>query len=52
MRIPAVVLLGSFCAAALAAQALPQSPPDPPPPTFRVEVNYVEVDAVITDAQG
>lgn len=25
---------------------------DAPPVTFRVEVNYVEVDAVVTDAQG
>ena len=23
-----------------------------PPPTFKVEVNYVEIDAVVTDAQG
>ena len=41
------------CAATLAAQAPPQqAPTDTPPPTFRVEVNYVEVDAVVTDAQG
>jgi VWFA-related protein len=26
--------------------------PEQPPLTFRVEVNYVEVDAVVTDAQG
>ncbi len=56
MRIPAAVLLGSLCAAALAAQAPPQAPPqvpsDTPPPTFQVEINYVEVDAVVTDAQG
>ena len=53
MRIPAAVLLGSLCAATLAAQAPPpQAPTDTPPPTFRVEVNYVEVDAVVTDAQG
>jgi VWFA-related protein len=34
--------------------AAPQQtqPPSPPPLTFRVEVNYVEVDAVVTDAQG
>jgi VWFA-related protein len=41
--------------AALAAQqaAPPQQPPvDQPPVTFRVEVNYVEVDAFVTDAQG
>src|SRR5918996_4181368 len=29
-----------------------QAPPEQPPVTFRVEVNYVEVDAVVTDAQG
>ena len=34
-----------------------QPPPQPgttgqPPITFRVEVNYVEIDAVVTDAQG
>ena len=33
-------------------QAAPQPPADQPPVTFRVEVNYVEVDAVVTDAQG
>jgi VWFA-related protein len=33
-------------------QAPPQTPADQPPVTFRVEVNYVEVDAFITDAQG
>lgn len=30
----------------------PAPPQEPPPVTFRVEVNYVEVDAVVTDAQG
>ena len=52
MRIPVAGLLGSLCAVTLAAQAPPQAPPDTPPPTFQIEVNYVEVDAVITDAQG
>ena len=63
MRIPAGVLLGSLCAVVLAgaparhpayAQQAPpqQAPPDTPPPTFRVEVNYVEADAAVTDAQG
>ena len=51
MCIPVAGLLGALCAATLAAEA-PQTPPDTPPPTFQVEVNYVEVDAVITDAQG
>jgi VWFA-related protein len=39
-----------------AQQAPPQTPPRPageqPPITFKVEVNYVEIDAVVTDAQG
>jgi VWFA-related protein len=36
-----------------AQQAPPPRPPgDQPPITFKVEVNYVEVDAVVTDAQG
>lgn len=31
----------------------PQTPPPPQPPvTFKVEVNYVEIDANVTDAQG
>ena len=36
----------------LAAQQPPPQAPDTPPPTFRLEVNYVEVDAVVTDSQG
>lgn len=44
-------LLGCFwLAAALGAQ--PPQQGQPPPPTFKVEVNYVEVDASVTDAQG
>jgi VWFA-related protein len=40
--------------AALAAQQqpAPQTPVDQPAVTFRVEVNYVEVDAYVTDANG
>lgn len=37
------------------AQPAPAPPPQgaqPAPPTFRVEVNYVEVDASVTDAAG
>lgn len=42
---------------ALAAVGAPAQAPPPrgagqPPPTFKVEVNYVELDAVATDAQG
>jgi VWFA-related protein len=40
----------------LSALALPAQQPtgraDQPPITFRVEVNYVEIDAIVTDAQG
>src|SRR5688572_22347490 len=32
--------------------AAAQTPADQPPVTFRVEVNYVEVDAFVTDGQG
>ena len=52
-------------AGSLSAQQPPPSPPAPaplpaaqqpdrqiPPVTFKVEVNYVEVDAVVTDQQG
>ena len=40
--------------AALAGQQPPPQKPDPqmPPITFRAEINYVEVDAVIVDQQG
>lgn len=56
IRIPVAVLLAALGAAAAAAQQ-PQTPPpaapqEPPAVTFRVEVNYVEVDAVVTDAEG
>jgi VWFA-related protein len=59
IRIPVAGLLALTCAAALAlsevegrAQEPPQTPQEPPPVTFRVEVNYVEVDAIVTDANG
>jgi VWFA-related protein len=39
-------------AVAVQAQQPAQPPPQPAPPTFRVEVNYVEVDATVTDAAG
>jgi VWFA-related protein len=37
-----------------AQQSPPPKPPDAeqPPITFRVEINYVEIDAVVTDEQG
>src|SRR5262245_3760564 len=50
MRILTVLAL----LAALAQAAPPPSQPTPPQPpvTFKVEVNYVEIDASVTDAQG
>jgi len=43
----------TLTAAGLAGQQAPPRPdPQMPPITFRAEVNYVEVDAVIRDAQG
>lgn len=61
-RIPVAVLIAALSAAALLAQepapapgpggASPPPPQEPPAVTFRVEVNYVEVDAVVTDAAG
>jgi VWFA-related protein len=62
-RLTVAILLAALSAAlatsslrasqASAAQApAPQTAVDQPPVTFRVEVNYVEVDAFVTDAQG
>ena len=65
-RIPIAVAIAALLAAGAAAQAPAfaqgsggASPPaqgsgaaSPPPVTFRVEINYVEVDAVVTDLQG
>src|SRR5262249_1730958 len=43
----------SLCLLALLAQApQPTPPPQQPSITFKSEVNYVEVDARVTDAQG
>ena len=36
----------------LHGQSQPPAPPAQAPPTFKVEVNYVEIDARVTDAQG
>src|SRR3954470_24205210 len=57
-RIAVATVLAALAAASLSAQQA--APPSPaaaqgqaaPPVTFRVEVNYVEVDAFVTDAQG
>jgi len=41
-----------FAGAPLAQQAPPGPQTGQPPVTFKVEVNYVEIDAVVTDKQG
>jgi VWFA-related protein len=48
------LLVSALCSVALwAQQPAPQAPrTEPPPVTFRVEVDYVEVDALVADAQG
>ena len=51
----ALTLVFMLAAAAVAGQGTSTQPPDPPqqpPVTFRAEVNYVEVDARVVDAQG
>ncbi len=59
----ALVCLTAALAARQAAPSKPASPspasppqvkgePQMPPVTFKVEINYVEVDAVVTDAEG
>jgi VWFA-related protein len=46
-------LFAALTAVALSAQQPASGPSqEPPPVTFRLEVNYVEVDAIVTDAQG
>ncbi len=53
-RLTVALIFAAVCGGALAAQQPPPAPPaaQPPPVTFRVEVDYVEVDAFVTDAQG
>src|SRR5436190_21084779 len=58
-RIRVAALFAFLTGAALSAGQNPpaatrQPPPSPPPqgPTFRVRVDYVEVDVVVTDQQG
>lgn len=47
-----VASVGLVAAVTLAAQSAPQEPAAQPPITFRAEINYVEVDARVLDAQG
>jgi VWFA-related protein len=50
--ISVVLLAAGLLAAAPVAQQPPPAQPPSPPLTFKVEVNYVEIDAVVTDEQG
>src|SRR6476661_5735163 len=57
MRSPYLVLLGAcLCLTSASAQQppaqAPQTPPGQPAVTFKAEVNYVDVDATVTDRQG
>src|SRR5687767_4130458 len=50
---PARVLLRTcFFLAAGTLLAAQQPVPGPPPVTFQVEVNFVDIDAVVTDERG
>ena len=52
-RLTVAILVAALGGVLAARQQAPQAPVvDQPPVTFRVEVNYVEVDAFVTDAQG
>jgi VWFA-related protein len=53
MRRTRWVLVACIGVAALPLHGQSPSPPSPQaPPTFKVEVNYVEIDARVTDARG
>ena len=47
-----VALTAGQAPAPPAQQQQPAQPPAQQPPTFKVRVDYVEVDAVVTDRQG
>src|SRR5688572_24640111 len=53
-KITTPILAVALSAAALSTPALraQQQPAAPPPVVFRAEINYVEVDATVTDAGG
>jgi VWFA-related protein len=52
-RLTAIVpLLTVVCLSAQQAPAPPRADPGQAPMTFKVAVNYVEIDATVTDAQG
>ena len=55
IRFLALCLLALLSAPTFGQTPPPTSPPtkeQQPPITFKVEVNYVEIDAVVTDSNG
>src|SRR5436190_16074539 len=52
MRITITLMLLALLAQTSPKPAGDGGPPQQPPVTFKVEVNYVEIDANVTDAQG
>jgi VWFA-related protein len=46
------IILALILLTTLAQTPAPAPPPQQPPVTFKVEVNYVEIDANVTDEQG
>jgi VWFA-related protein len=54
LTVSTFVLIAALAPAAQQPPAAPQTRPqaDQPPVTFKVEVNYVEIDAVVTDQLG
>ncbi|MBI4886500.1 MAG: VWA domain-containing protein [Acidobacteria bacterium] len=53
-RLAAALVFASLAAAGAGGQQAPPAPQEgaAPPLTFRVDINYVEADAVVTDAEG
>jgi VWFA-related protein len=52
-RVGGLVLLAfSICFGVHVVAQAPQSPQSPPSVTFQTEVNYVDVDTIVTDQQG
>src|SRR5712691_8226099 len=52
VRLMGLIVLLAGAALTAGQTPAPQTPPQPQPPTFKVRVDYVEVDIVVTDKQG
>jgi hypothetical protein len=52
LQITALVVFVAATAAALIADQAPTPQPQAQTPTFKLQVDYVEVDAVVTDRDG